>query len=432
MLAYVPMETKITSRTETEAKLTISLNAEKLKPIVKHVFDDLRPRVKAAGFRPGKAPDHIVERDLGSTMVQNEVLEHAVQDSYAATVKAETLPVVAPPEVQIVKFVPYTELEYTVTVELMPKINIPKYQDIRVPRPVIEVDPAEVDKTLEDMRRREATRIEIDRPIEADDEVIFDFDGTKDGEAVRGASATGQTLVIGSGLFIPGFEDQLKGLKAGDAKSFDITFPESYHESSLAGQVVTFAVKIQTVKELILPALDKAFAEKLGDFNSLEELKKDIINRLSGEKAEAATREYEQSVLAKLLEETKLSIPRALLEQQLGRLRSELQQNLSYSGLDMPKYLEMSNKTDDQLTDELRPEAERRVGLAMILTEVAAAENITLNAEDLDNEIAQMKAQYKDEATQAELDRPETREEVYNHLMASRVIAKLVSFAEKK
>ena len=139
--------------------------------------------------------------------------------------------------------------------------------------------------------------------------MVFDFDGTKDGQPVRGASATGQTLVIGSGLFIPGFEDKMKGLKAGEDKTFDITFPDDYHESSLAGQVVTFAIHIQSVKELVLPPVDKALAEKVGGFKSVDELKADIADRMSGERAESATRDYEQQVLDKLLKETKLTLP---------------------------------------------------------------------------------------------------------------------------
>lgn len=425
------METKVTSRTDTEAKFSVTLNEGQLKDTVEHVFNDLRPRVKAAGFRPGKAPNNIVERELGSALVQSEVLEHAVQDSYSRAVKAEELPVVAPPQVQINKFVPYTELEYTATVELMPKLTLPDYKAYRVARPSVSVDPAEVERTIADLRRREATRLDVDRAIEADDEVVFNFDGTKDGQPVRGASAKDQTLVIGSGLFIPGFEDQLKGMKPGEEKTFDIKFPDEYHEDSLKGQVVTFAVKINSVKELILPALDDAFATKIGDFKTVAELKADIAERMSQEKAESATRDYEQKVLDRLLKDTGPTIPASLLDQQLRRLRGELEQNLAYSGLDLPKYLELSKKTEDELTAELRPEAERRVGLAMVLTEVAAAENLSVSAAELDAEIERMKAQYKDEVTRAELDRDETREEVYNHLMASRVIAKLVSYAEQ-
>ncbi len=182
---------------------------------------------------------------------------------------------------------------------------------------------------------------------------------------------------------------------------------------------------------MVLPELNDELADKVGGFKSVAAMKTDIADRLAGEEAEKATRDYEQAVMQKLLTEANFSVPSALLSQQIGRLRGELEQNLAYSGLDLPKYLEMGKKTEDELNNELKPEAERRVGLAILLTEVAAAENISLSTQELDDEIARMKAEYKDEATQAELNRDETREEVYNHLMASRVIAKLVGYAEQ-
>ncbi len=426
------METKITSQTETEAQFTVTLNETELKTAVKHVFDELRPRVKAAGFRPGKAPDHIVERELGSSYVQSEVMEHAVQESYAKAVREQKLAVVAPPQVSLEKFVPYTQLEYKATVELMPKVKLASYHDFRLPRPSVTIDKAEVEKTLEDLRRREATRLESDNPAKTGDEVNFDFDGTKDSQPVRGASAKGQTLLLGSSQFIPGFEEELLGLKAGSDKSFDITFPKDYHEGSLAGQVVTFKVKVNTVTELVLADVNDEFAAKVSPYKTIEELKGNILEQVTSQKAEEVSRQYEQQVLDKLLKESQFSAPDALVQQQLQRMRSELAQNLSYSGLDLDKYAQLSGKTLEQLDEEMRPEATRRVGLAIVLTEVAAAEKLAVNSVDLDDEIARMKSQYRDEATRAELDNPNTREEIYNHLMASRVIAKLLSYAEQK
>jgi len=426
------METKITSTTETQVEFIVTLNEAELKPIVKHVFDELRPRVKAAGFRPGKAPDNIVERELGPAYVQNEVMEHAVQDSYGKVIREQNFAVVAPPKVSLEKFVPYTELEYKGTIQLMPKVKLAKYQDFRIKRPAIAVDPAEVEKTIEDLRRREATRLESDHAAKMGDEVVFDFDGTKGGEPVRGASAKGHTLMLGSGQFIPGFEEELVGVKAGDEKTFDIRFPKDYHESTLADQLVTFKVAVKTVTELVLPEINDEFVAKVSPFKTIKELKADALEQITNQKAESVSKEYEQQVLDKLLKESDYQTPEALVDQQLERMRTELEQNLAYSGLDIDKYLELSGKTRDDLDGEMRPEAERRVGLAMILTEVAAAEKLSVSAEDLDMEIGRMKLQYKDEVTQAELDKPGTREEIYNHLMASRVIAKLISYAEKK
>lgn len=426
------METKITSQTDTKAEFTVTLGEAELKHAVEHVFDELRPRVKAAGFRPGKAPDKIVERELGSATVQSEVIEHAVRESYAKAVQEQKLAVVAPPEVSVEKFVPYTELEYKASVDLMPKVKLPKYQDYRLPRPALDVDAAEVDKTIADLRRREATRLDVERAAQKGDEVTFDFDGSKGGEPVRGASAKNHTLLLGSGQFIPGFEEELIGLKPGDEKSFDIRFPKDYHEESLADQVVTFAIKMNKVVELVEPELNDEFVAKVSPFKTVDELKADILEQLTQRQAETASREYEQQVLDKLLKDSKFEVPQALLRQQLDRLKAELQQNLAYSGLDLEKYLSLSGKTAEQLDDEMKPEAERRVGLAMILTDVATAENISVTPEELNAEIDRMKEQYKDEATRAELDNPSTREEIYNHLMASRVIAKLISYAEQK
>ncbi len=432
MVALVTMDIKITSQTETEVKVTITLNETELATICEHVYDELRPKVKVAGFRPGKAPNSIVERELGSGTVQGEVIEHAVQDTYIKAIRSQNLQTVSSPQVSVEKFVPYTELEYVATVELMPKVKLAKYQDFRIKRKEAKVDAADVDKTIEDLRRREAVRLEVERPAAKGDEVNFDFDGTKDGEAVRGASAKGQTLQLGSGQFIPGFEEEIIGLEVGAEKTFDIRFPKDYHESSLAGQVVTFAIKLNKVTELVEPALDDDFAAKAGPFKSVKELRDDVTAQLEVKAAETASSEYEQELLDRLLKESTFTLPESLVKQQLERLHGELEQNLAYSGLNLEKYLELSKKTQADMDKEMRPEAEKRVGLAMILTEVAAAEDLSVSAKELDFELERLKSQYPDEQTQAELDNPRTREEIYNHLMASRVIAKLISYAESK
>lgn len=432
VLTYDTMETKITSQTETEATFTVALNEAEMKHIKAEVFDHLRRQVKAAGFRPGKAPDAIVERELGSGTVQGEFIEHAIQHSYAQAVQENKLPVVASPRVTVEKFVPYTQLEYKAVVELMPKVKLADYKKIRVKRPAIKVETTEIDRTIDDLRRREAVRIDSEHLAKKTDEVNFDFEGSKDGEVVPGASAKGQTLQLGSNMFIPGFEDALIGLAKGDEKSFDIRFPKTYHEASLADQVVTFKVKVNSVTELVLPELNAEFVQKVSPFKSVDELKEDILQKATGEKTEAAARDYEKQVLDKVLAESKYQTPEALVNQQLDRMRQELEQNLAYSGLNLEKYLELSQKTQEDIDKEMRPEAERRVGLAMVLTEIAKAEDLSVTPEELDTEIDRLKQDYPDPKTQAELDNPNTREEVYNHLMASKVIGKLIGFAESK
>lgn len=426
------METKLLSTTETEVQFSVTLNEAELKKIKTEVFNHLRGQVKAAGFRPGKAPDMIVERELGSPTVHNDVIDHAIQHSYPDAVKELKLQIVSQPKVSLEKFVPYTEFEYKVTAELMPKIKLADYKKIRVKRTAIKVDPKEIDATIEDLRRRDATRLESEQPAKKGDEMNFDFAGTKDGEAVPGATAKGQTLQLGSGQFIPGFEDELIGLRAGDEKTFDIRFPKTYHEKTLADQVVTFKVKVNGVTDLVLPEVNAEFVAKVSPFKTVEELKADIGEKQTAQKAEAAARDYEKEVLDKLLKESDYKTPETLVSQQLARMRSELEQNLASSGLDVAKYLSLTGKSQEEMEKDMRPEAERRVGLAMVLTEVAAAEKLSVTPEELDAEITRLKQDYPDPQTQAELDNPRTREEVYNHLMASKVITKLVSYAETK
>jgi len=423
------MDAKITSQTETQAIFTVAMTEDGLAPIKREVFDNLRRRVKAAGFRPGKAPDMIVERELGSTTVQSEVVDHALQHAYADAVKELGLQAVGQPQVSLEKFVPYSQLEFKVTVDLLPKVKLADYKKVRVKRPKIEVDPTEIDKTVEDLRRREAVRLDSEHPAKIGDEVNFDFDGSKDGEPVSGASAKGQTLRLGSGNFIPGFEEQLVGLSKGEEKTFDIRFPAAYQEPSLADKVVTFAVKINTVTDLVLPALDDEFVAKVSPFANSKELRQDISDRIEAEKQEQANREYEQAVLDKVLAESTYKVPDSLLNEQLTRMRAELEQNLGYSGLNIEKYLELTKKTPADMDKEMKPEATKRVGLAMLLTEVAKAEKLSVTKDDLDGEIERLRAEYPDPKTQAELDNPQTREELYNHLMSSKVIAKLVEYA---
>jgi trigger factor len=432
VLTWETMETKIISQTDTQAQFNVSLTPAELEHIKGEVFDHLRSRVKAAGFRPGKAPDMIVERELGANTVQGEFIDHALQHSYMQAVRELKLQVVGSPNVGIEKFVPYTQLEYKVTVELLPKVKLADYKKLRLKRPAVKVEPAEVERTIEDLRRREAVRLDSEQPAKKGDEVNFDFDGTKDGTPVRGASAKNHTLQLGSGQFIPGFEEEITGLKKGDEKTFDIRFPKNYHEESLADQVVTFKIKLNAVTELVLPEVDTEFITKVSPFRTIDELKADISTRVSAEKSEQVARQYEQEVLDKVLKESKFQAPDALVQEQLKRMRSELEQNLAYSGLDIDKYLDLSKKTRDDMDKEMRPEAERRVGLAMVLTEVAAQESLSVSKDELDAEIVRLKQDYPDPQTVTELDNPNTREEVYNHLMSSKVIAKLLSFAEAK
>ncbi|HSX48016.1 MAG TPA: trigger factor [Candidatus Nanoarchaeia archaeon] len=425
------MKSEVTSKTDTKATLKIRFDQQGLAPFVKKTYDELRPRVKAAGFRPGKAPDNIVERELGAQAIQGEVVEQAVRHSYAQAVAEHELPVVAPPDVQVTKFVPYDELEFTASVEVLPKIEIADFTKFKLAKSEVKVSADEIDQVVEDLRKRMASRNKVERVAAIGDELNIDFEGSKDGQPVEGATSKGYDLVLGSNSFIPGFEEQLVGVKAAEVKDFDITFPKDYQASELADQKVHFKVTVNTISEVELPEVNAEFVATVSPHKSIDELKADIRGRIAAEKTDQAAREYEQAVLEELLKKSKYQIPSQLLEQQLERMRAELGERLASSGLDSEKYLKMTGKTVADLEKEMRPEAERRVALALILTEVAKQQKLAVSETEVDAELARLRQTYNDKEMQKELERPEVREDVYNHLLASVTIQHITAAIAK-
>ncbi len=424
------MKAEITTRTDTSVTFTITVEAAELKHAADHAYDALRPRVKVSGFRPGKAPNNIVERELGANAVQSEALEHAVGHSYSDAVTKEKLTVISQPNVEIKKFVPYTELEYEATVEIMPPVTLADYKKIKKAQKAAVIETKQVDDVLDDLRRRVATRIPVERSAEMGDEVKIDFEGKKGGEIVPGAVSKNYTLKLGSQSFIPGFEEELIGMKPGDQKIFTVTFPKNYHEKNLAGEPVEFTVVLHDLIELKLPEVNDSFASEVGPFKTIVDLRTDISQQLQIEADEAASRDYENELLEEIIKKSKIPIPEILLGQQMQRLKVELSQRLAGSGLDMEKYLQAQGKTPEEMDAELRPEAERRVQLAMVLSEVAKQEGLAVDPQEIDDEIAELRKRYSDAAMQKELAGDRIREDVYNHLMAGRTIKKLIEYAQ--
>ena len=426
------MPSEIKSKTETEVTLAIKVTPEVLEHAREHAFNHLRGHVKASGFRPGKAPDHIVERELGSDTVQSEALEHATRDSYSEAVQEHDIAPIGPPQISLSKFVPYTEMEYTAKVEIMPQVQLPDWKKLKFKRPPIKIEDSEIERTIDDLRKRLAERQDVKRPAKLEDAVTINFDGSLDGKPIEGASAKSYELVLGSKSFIPGFEEELIGLKEGDKKEFDITFPADYHQQSLAGQKVKFAIELLKVKEVTLPPVDDAFAAKVGPFKSVAELKADITSRLSEEKAAGASREFEQTVLDGIVEQAKVATPQRLVDEQVQYLQEEMEQNLMYAGLDISKFLDLQEKTREQWQTELRPQAEKRVKLGLVLRAIADSENILIKDAEVEAELARLRATHSDEQAQAELAKDQTKRDIANQLLLSKTISKIIEYTEDK
>lgn len=425
------MKAEITKRSDTHVSFKIVAESNELEHAREHALAKFRPQVKVAGFRPGKAPDHIVTREVGDGAIQSEAMDHAISHTYSDAVLKEQLAVIAQPEIQVKKFVPYTELEYEATVEIVPPVKLADYKKLNKPLKIPEVTDKQIDEMVDDLRRRLAKRVPAMRAAEMGDEVKFDFEGKRDGKPVEGAAGKNYTLKLGSGTFIPGFEEEMVGLKVGDKKSFKVTFPKDYHEKSLAGKPVEFSVSVHEVTALDLPKLDNTFAAEIGSFKNVKELRADVKDQLKVEAEDKAKQSYENELLDEIIKKSEMAVPERLVLQQIERMKAEMSQRLASSGLTLEQYLGAQKQSQEEFEEELRPEAEKRVKLALVLSEVAKKEDLQVGLDEVEDEIQKLRMQYTDPAMQKELGGERIKEDVYNHLMSTKVIGTLVDYAQR-
>ena len=420
---------KITKQTSTEAEFLITVDEEQLTPIKNEIIDHLKKDLKVAGFRPGKVPTNIAERHVDSSVLQTEVLERVIARSYGKAVVEANLQTLSSPKIEIKKFVPFTELEYVARVALMPKIDF-DYKKLRVKEKIEKLDEKDVDKTIDNLRRQTAVKKPSKSAIKNGDEVVIDYEGVREGKPVEGAKAEKQTVTVGQGQFIPGFEEELVGMKAGDKKEFEITFPKDYRATDLAGKKVLFKIKVHEVNVVELPELNDTWAKSVGPFKTVEEVRDDARNRLNQEHERAQAQSYENAVIDEAIKKAKFDVPTLLVDEQLHRLEHEFSDNLKNSGLDTEKYLALMGKDQKSLEEELKTEAQRRVKMALLIRHIVEAEQLQVTNDEIEATLAQLRATYTDPHMQEELTHDHFREDVANHLMSTKAIEKLVNYAK--
>jgi trigger factor len=419
-----------TKKAPASVTLTINVDEQFITPYKQAVLKRLKKDLKIAGFRPGMAPDNIAEKELGEARVQAEVLEEVIMHAYSRGVRDEKLETVASPKITLKKFVPYTDLEFEAEAPIMPKISI-DLTKLKVKKPEAKVEDKEVEETLKGLQKQSAKKTEKTGKIVNDDEVTFDFTGVREGKPVEGASATGHVLVVGSKQFIPGFEENLVGLKAGDKKTFTITFPKDYHAKDLAGKDVEFSVDIHKVTGVDLPKMDDDWAKTVGPVKDLAALKKDVKETLVSQKQGEAIKAYENQVLEAVTAMAKFEVPAGLVDEQAAHLRKETEENLKNSGLDIDKYLEIQKRSKEEFEKELRTESEKRVKLGLILRYVIEKEKITVSDAEVQAEIQQLKEQYTDPKMLEHIEHDHFADDIKNHLLTTKAVGVLVAAAAK-
>jgi trigger factor len=416
---------------ETKVQLVLVADAEQLKTVKQATLDHLAHEVKLPGFRQGKAPAGLVEKNVNPATLQTEFLDQAMNLLYVTALQQENLRPVAQPEVKITKFVPFDALEIEATVEVVGEIKLPDYKKIKLAKKEIKITAKDVTEVLKQLTQREAEKKDVERAAKNDDQAVIDFSGvdTKTKEAIAGADGKDYPLLLGSNTFIPGFEENLIGMKAGDEKTFTITFPKDYGVKALQSRKVDFTVTVKKVQEVVEPKIDDAFAAKVGPFKTVDELKADVKKQLESEKDYQNDREYTDELLTKITEQAKVSIPDALIDEQADRLILDQKQNAMYRGQTWKEFLEDQDLTEEKLKEQVRPDAELRVKAGLVLGEIADQEGIDVTPEELEIRMQLLSAQYPDEKMQEELKKPETRREIASRMVSEKTVEKLVGYA---
>lgn len=418
---------------DTQIQLTFTADQADLGPIKQKAIQQLGKNLKLPGFRDGKAPVAVLEKNLDESLLQTEVIEQAVNEFYVQALDEHKIRPVARPDVSIKKFVPFTELEFETVISVIGEIKLADYTKIKLKRDKANVTAKDIDEVLQTLASRAADRKTVKRAAKSGDQVTIDFKGTDEkGAAINGAEGKAYPLVLGSNAFIPGFEDKLIGKEAGKLFSFNITFPKEYGVKALASKKVKFEVTITQVDELVEPKIDDAFAAKVGPFKSLDDLKKDIKTQLTAERQNTIDRDYEQALIEQIVAKSKVNVPTALVEEQIEAMVREQKQNIVYRGQTWQEFLDAEQETEESYREKtVKPLAEMRVQAGLVLAEIADKEGVKVSPDEVSVRVQLLKGQYQDPAMQAELDKPENQRDIGGRMITEKTIEKLVALAEK-
>ena len=416
-------------KSPTNIILKVEADAADLEPIHRHVLSHFK-NVKVPGFRAGKAPSQLVEQSISQQQLLDEFMEHALNELYRRAVDMENLRPIATNNVQLKKFVPYTQLEFEAETEVIGPIKLPNYKTIKVSKKSPEVTAKDVNDVIKSLQQRLAERAEVERPAKDGDELTIDFSGIgEDKKPVPGADGKDYPLVLGSKAFIPGFEEHLVGAKPGETKDFDVTFPKDYGVAALQSKKVTFKVQVKKIAELKEPKADDAMATKAGPFKTLTELKTDVKKQLRTEKESQAKIDQQNSLMAKIAEKTEAEIPQRLIQDEIGRMEEQEKQNLVYRGQTWEEHLQAEGISEEEHRERNYPEALQRVKIGLILSEIADKEGLRISPEELELRMQLLRGQYQDPQMQAELSKPENIRDVEARLLTEKTLDKLVSYA---
>ncbi len=373
--------------------LQVEVDKDEFEEAVNSAFHKNKNKVSVPGFRKGKAPRMVVEGMYGANVFYEDAIEEVAPKAFALGVEENSLNVVGRPNITAADVSDDKALTLTFESALYPEVTLGQYKGVEAPREEIKITDTDVDAYIDELRKRNARQVTVDRAAKLGDTVVFDYDGYLDGTRFDGGKAEGTSLELGSGQFVPGFEEQIVGMKTGEEKDLDITFPEDYHEG-LAGKAVVFKVKVHEITELDLPAVDDEFAKDVSEFDNLVDYKKAIEDQLIDARTKAVNEDFGYTVMQKAVENMTCDVPQVMIEERMGDMINEYDRNLMARGMRLEEYIRMTGMDPVAFQNMIAPQAEAQVRTDLLLSAVAKAEDIQVTDEEVEKAITEIAEAY--------------------------------------
>ena len=396
------MKVEKTDKTN-EVKLSFTIEASKFEEAIQKVYAKSAKYFNIPGFRKGKAPYKIVEKQYGAQSFYEDAFNEVAAEVYEKELTDANIEAVSRPEINIIQMEKGKDLIFTAVVQTKPEVKLGKYKGIELKKVEYTVEEKDIDHEIEHMQERNARLVNVeDRPVEKEDTVVIDFEGFVDGVAFEGGKAENHELVIGSNTFIPGFEDQIIGMKIDEEKDINVTFPEEYFSKDLAGKAAVFKVKLHEIKKKELPVVDDEFAKDVSEFDTIKELKVSIKEKLEEENKNKAKYETEEVAIKAVCDNTEIDIPSGMIETETDNMIREIEQRLMYQGLNFEQYLQIMGKTEGDMRKEMKEQAQIQVKTKLVLGAIVEAEKIEATDEEVKAKLEEMATMYGKEVKDLE------------------------------
>lgn len=381
------------------AKLTIEVSADDLEKALQSAYNRQKSKISIPGFRKGKVPRQMVEKMYGAEIFYDDAANALLPKAYSEAYDECGLDIVSQPKIDIVQIEKGKPFIFTAEVATKPEVTLGEYKGLKVDKVSNRVTQKEIDAKLQEEAEKNARTITVeDRPVQDGDEVILDFEGFVDGEAFEGGKGENYPLTIGSGSFIPGFEEQLIGVESGKETEVNVTFPEDYHAEDLKGKAAVFKCTIHEIKAKELPEIDDEFAAEVSEFDTLDEYKADIKAKIKEQKEKEGKSKQEDQAVEQAIANASMEIPDAMIDTQARQILDDFSQRMAQQGLTIEQYYQFTGSSAEKMMEDLKPQAVKRIQTRLVLEAIAKAENIEISDEKLDEEIAKMAEAYKMEA----------------------------------